>query len=266
MCCGHERHGNEEGVYTYIVHQLYIQNMSQDGRVSDCGSEYFALPTGFFGVTRIYIELPYSERRSPFSLNISQNLLGPSSLPPPVVLIPMSAQRSSLCSVPIEVLDNIAFELVSDTPHGPPSALLPLLLTCKDLHRALSPPGCVDLYARIFKAKFDHLPVARRAFKPRSSQYLDQLVDYCKLLQIIRSGDIYYLDIDNVLFMALIMMTENDGKNRAQLEWAGLDEFVHRFARERLYENRELYNGWPGESPQNACALWLMWMMTTEGT
>ena len=178
----------------------------------------------------------------------------------------MSGQRSPLCSVPPEILDKVAFELVSDILQGPPSVLLPLLQTCKHINRSLSTTGCIDLYSRIFKAKFDHLSAIRRIARPISSEYVEQLMDCCKLLQVIRSGDIYSADIDHVLFMALIMMMENDGKNRVQLEWAGLDEFVHRFVRERLHETRERYNGWPEESAQNACALWLMWMMTTEGT
>jgi hypothetical protein len=88
----------------------------------------------------------------------------------------MSINRSLLCSVPQEFLNNIAIELVSETPRGPPSSLLPLLfklLTCKDLHHALAPKYCPDLFARIFKAKFDHVPVIRRAFEPRSSTWTD---------------------------------------------------------------------------------------------
>ena len=65
--------------------------------------------------------------------------------------------------------------------------------------------------------------------------------------------------------MALIVIIENHGKNKAQLEWAGLDEYLDKFLTERRM-HEDLSNGWPTESPQNACALWLMWMMTTEGT
>jgi hypothetical protein len=78
-------------------------------------------------------------------------------------------------------------------------------------------------------------------------------MDYSRLLQTIRSGDIYPTDIDNTVFMALIMVMKNGGKNNAQLEWAGLDECLDKFLTERMHE--DLSNTWFTESPQNACSL-----------
>lgn len=176
-----------------------------------------------------------------------------------------------ILTIPLEVLDNVAFHLAcsSTENRGPPSPLIPLLLTCKHIHTQLAPANCPALYARIFRSKFAHSAVRRRAFNPTSRQYLDQLIHFCTYLQIIRSGDLWTLDIDNVLFAAYIMLLEDDGgKNRAQLEWAGTRTFVERFIRTRLYDGRweGHQGGWPVESPQAACALWVYWMLTTRGT
>ncbi|KAM6491264.1 hypothetical protein JOM56_013503 [Amanita muscaria] len=72
-------------------------------------------------------------------------------------------------------------------------------------------------------------------------------------------------DPSSVLFATYIMMLDNDGKNRAQLEWAGIDAYVDTFLRTRMYDpgERMANNGWPVDDAANACALWLMWMLTT---
>lgn len=61
------------------------------------------------------------------------------------------------------------------------------------------------------------------------------------------------------------MCVENDGRNYAQLKWARVDDLVDRFIRTRLWESRELYNGWPAESNINALAIYIMFMMLDEG-
>lgn len=112
------------------------------------------------------------------------------------------------------------------------------------------------------------LGAARRRFGPRgihSSHLVDQLTLYCATLQDIRDGDIYSEDLAHTLWTAFFMMMENDGKNRAQLEWAGLDNFINRRVRIMLYEGRGEFRGWPAESEENALALWLMVMTIDEG-
>jgi hypothetical protein len=58
------------------------------------------------------------------------------------------------------------------------------------------------------------------------------------------------------------MMLDNDGKNFAQLEWAGVAEFVDKFIRLRLWEGRMQHPnaGWPLASLANSCALWIAWL------
>ena len=173
-------------------------------------------------------------------------------------------QSSILCRFPTEILENIALEVVSVTPLGPPKELIPLLCTCRKVCLTLQSS---HFYARIFKIKFDHGAVRRR-FGPksiRSTNMALQLRKYCNNLQDLRRGDIYSSHIHDILRTAFFMATENDGRNACQLEWAGLDKFVDRFVRARLCEDVAQNNGWPAESSINALALWLMWFTTTWG-
>lgn len=168
-----------------------------------------------------------------------------------------------LSRIPLEILEEIALQLVESQPLGPPSDIIDLSTTCSRIHDHLSNPSFL---ARIFKFKFDTTAIRRRSVVSiNSSGYADQLKKYCHVLKVIRSNDFDSLDIEEALFSAFIMMLENDGKNQCQLDWAGLDAYLLRYLREKLYEDAEASNGWPAENPSNALALWLMWMNTTEG-
>jgi hypothetical protein len=171
---------------------------------------------------------------------------------------PLDPNVSPLCAIPAEILEHIAYELASLFPLGPPSALVPLLLTCKTVKTRLA--GNTTLYSRIFRFKFDSSAVRRRAFDPTPTQYFDQLVLYCTQLQKLR-GQVRD-DCDEVLFCAYLMMLENDGRNAAQLEHAGLDSYLDIFVRTRLWDDQS--HGWPTDNTASACALWLVWMTTTE--
>ncbi|KAJ7153509.1 hypothetical protein C8R43DRAFT_1106735 [Mycena crocata] len=168
---------------------------------------------------------------------------------------------SRLLSLPPEILEQIAYELVCLTPLGPPAALVPLLLTCKSVYNLLFDNA--PFYSRIFRFKFDASAVARRAFHPTPRQYFDQLVMYCTQLQKLR-GQVWDGSCADVLFCAYLMMLENDGRNAAQLAHAGLDSYLDIFVRTRMWDDSKSANGWPTDSTENACALWLMWMTTTE--
>ncbi|RDB15915.1 hypothetical protein Hypma_003505 [Hypsizygus marmoreus] len=195
----------------------------------------------------------------------------------------------TLLSLPLEILDTITFALTSLQPLGPPSILLPLLLTCKYTHALLSPHSNPGLYARIFRYKFDAVPVLRRAFEsePSPTQYVDQLMRYCTALRVLRRGNVFVGSmgdvwgvqerwdeedmgvsvggLGDVLMTGVVMMMEDEGRNVRQLvQWAGADVFVDRFVRGRLYDGAHANAGWPVENEVNACALWLMWLLTTE--
>lgn len=174
-----------------------------------------------------------------------------------------------LCQLPFTILENIGLEVAVLDPLGPPSDLVPLLCTCKHIYSWLSFDDDRYLYARIFRAMFDTRAVVRRFGErcSRLSNVAQQLKVYCATLRRIRSGDIT-ADPETVkadMWTALLMMLENDGKNEAQLEWAGLKDFMDRFVRTKLLDNCEQTHGWPPESETNALALWLMWFTTDEG-
>ncbi|OSD00575.1 hypothetical protein PYCCODRAFT_1370942 [Trametes coccinea BRFM310] len=175
--------------------------------------------------------------------------------------------RSSICSLPLEVLDDIAYHLALLEPVGPPRHLPPLLRTCKSLHTALCVTNNTHLYARIFRAKFDHRAAERRFCQEASysSGLAYQLVAYCHALRNISRGDIDSPTTYNDYMRAFTMCMENDGRNAQQLEWAGLRDHVERFIFDRLWDERDRANGWPVEDITNSLALWLYWYSLTEG-
>jgi hypothetical protein len=179
----------------------------------------------------------------------------------------MQPHDSPLLSVPIEILERIALEVALLQPLGPPADLIPLLCTCKYMRDLFSfrSPNASHFYAKIFRGMFD-VDAARRRFGRRALRphFLAlQLKTYCTALRRIRRGDIFAPDIEDLLRIAFILMTENDGKNRAQLEWANAYAFVNSFVRQRLWQ--DAINGWPRDTPLHSLALWVMWCMTDQG-
>ncbi|TFY66405.1 hypothetical protein EVG20_g4681 [Dentipellis fragilis] len=167
-----------------------------------------------------------------------------------------------LLAVPREILEQIVRETALDDPVGIPSDVLSILLSCKAINNALSFATNKDLYARIFKGMFD-IDAARRRFGHRalhSRNLASQFRQQCLTLKRIRSQDIYSPHVLEDFWIAFIMVMENDGKNREQLDWAGLPSFVNAFIRARLWE--QTVNGWPVDSPVNTLALWLLWCTT----
>jgi hypothetical protein len=171
-----------------------------------------------------------------------------------------------LFAIPIEILERIALELALLCPLGPPADLIALLCTCKYVHDTLSFHSSPHLYAKIFRGMFD-VDAPRRRLGGRSlrPQILAlQLKTYCTALRRIRRQDVFAPDIEDLLRTAFILLTENDGKNRAQLEWANTYALVNDFIRYRLWQ--DTVNGWPRDTPLHALALWVMWCMTDRGT
>lgn len=195
---------------------------------------------------------------------------------------------SQLASLPTEVLDNIAFHVAcSPLQLGPPGSLLSLLSTCHEVNEKLASRNNTDLYARMFKSRFDWRAVQRRAFDPESPGYYEQLVHYSRALRVIRSGRIYDVDfsksrirqteswfgnegdpdddvdVESLVTTAYLMLLEDDGWNAAQLDHAGTYEWVEKLLRKRLYEGSRPNGGWPVENRWSSCALWVFWMLTT---
>ena len=123
-----------------------------------------------------------------------------------------------------------------------------------------------DLYAAIFKGKFDITAPRRRVGPPAvvNRNLVQQLKTYCITLKRIRHGDIYASTLEEDLWNAYAMLLESDGKNAIQLkEYAHLPTFVDRIVRTRLWEDSQ--HGWPTESPIKSLSVSLLWMVTDRG-
>lgn len=168
---------------------------------------------------------------------------------------------SSLLTLPLELVERVAIHL---TDADGIRALLPLLLTCKHLYNTLGTRSNHHIFASHFASHYDLSSVSRRLGPQaaNSHAYASQLLRYSYAISRIRSGDIHADDILDTFWTSFLMFMEDDGKNRASLEAAGLPDFVDRFVRERLYDGHR--NGWPADNAVNSLALWLLWLTTTE--
>ncbi|KZT07539.1 uncharacterized protein LAESUDRAFT_651186 [Laetiporus sulphureus 93-53] len=180
----------------------------------------------------------------------------------------MPLQSSFLCRVPCEVLEEISVNVaLLDAPVGPPTALVPLLLTCKHLYNTLGLHSCSDVYARIFRGSFDCRAARRRLGEKavRPSHLAAQLKRNFATLRRIRAGNLVHDELEEDLWAVWLMCLENDGKNELQLDWAGVDDFLVQFLRTRLWHARETYDNWPAEFTINALAIWIYWYRLDEG-
>ncbi|EJD03492.1 uncharacterized protein FOMMEDRAFT_166890 [Fomitiporia mediterranea MF3/22] len=172
--------------------------------------------------------------------------------------------RISLPDVPYDILVRIALETACIDVLGPPTHLPPLLATCRPIYNALA--RSPELNARIFKAKFD-VTAARRRFGPialLNRNLAVQLKSYCISLKRFRAGDVHAdtSTLETDLWNAFLMLTENDGKNAAQLsQYARFPEFAESLIRSRMLADRES-TGWPVETTWKSLAMWSLWMMT----
>lgn len=150
---------------------------------------------------------------------------------------------ATLATVPQEILEHIAFFSATQTFLGPPSALVPLLGTCRRFHSRLSINSNHHLYASVFAHKFDIASVVRRLGSDRTTPYVltRELQRRCFYLKRIRgrldstvkpSRDSDNVDHDGsilheLLFHAYILMLENEGKNEQQLrEYGRIDAWL----------------------------------------
>ena len=173
--------------------------------------------------------------------------------------------RPSILTLPLYALEVIALNVAVDDAPGLPHDLVPLLQTCKHVYSMLSYRRNNYLYARLFRIMFDTLAVRRRfgdeaLYSPNLST---QLRSYCLALSCIRARN--FDSPADVLWQAFFMVMEDDGRNRAQLENAGLRRFVDDFVRQKLLARSEENHGWPAESTVNALALCLMWHTSDYG-
>ncbi|EGO28705.1 hypothetical protein SERLADRAFT_446117 [Serpula lacrymans var. lacrymans S7.9] len=184
---------------------------------------------------------------------------------------------SSLEAIPQEVLEHIVFFSTADNPLGPPAPLLSLLLTSQTIYRTLSISANPHLYARIFTHKFD-IDAAIRRLGPQiavATVLASELQRRCIILKRIRAR----LDsrlrsvsstpqkdqmLGELLWMAYLMMLENDGKNERQLrEYADIETWLREFWFDddgaSLAPRKIKDDQWPLNHERNSLAMWLFW-------
>ncbi|KAJ3983586.1 hypothetical protein F5890DRAFT_1413391 [Lentinula detonsa] len=184
-----------------------------------------------------------------------------------------STRPTTLSSLPVEVLEHIAFYYVCPRVLGPPIPLATLLLLSKAISYKLSVAR--HLYARVFKHKFSFSAIRRRGFEPRAGEWAWQLRRWCEVLKGVRSrrrrpvSQAYVDDVDaeeagvqETMYALWIMCLEDDGCNRAQMQLVGAYEWVEGYIRTEMYKN--LDKGWPLGNAGNSCAMWVFWYLSSK--
>lgn len=192
---------------------------------------------------------------------------------------------STLSSVPQEVLEQIAFYAAVNTFLGPPRGLTSLLSVDRRTHAALSMSSNPYFWSRIFAFKFDLAPAVRRLAEcgrtVGPAEICEELKLRCSLLRTVRNradalATSYALSpthrdsLRSVLWMAYLMMLENDGKNERQLrEYAGFDGWLKYFLFDLHGASLAAWSVkmdlWPPNDERSALALWLFWYMLKPG-
>lgn len=190
----------------------------------------------------------------------------------------------SLETVPQEVLEHIAFFAATDAFLGPPSALIPLLVTNRKIHSRLSITSNHHLYAHIFVHKFDLVHPLRRLGVGRTTPTVlaRELQRRCMALKRIRERldanictsssvrDWGRESLHSLLFHVYLLMLENEGKNELQLrEYARIDNWLreywfheHGASSALSYIKRDQ---WPPNNQETSLAMWLFWFLLKPG-
>ncbi len=212
-----------------------------------------------------------------------------------------STPRVGLLCLPPEILDSIAgyaalpdFNPASSSTSAPcsflydsstrpskvvtpPTELHALQLVCKHLHSLLNLAANPRLYARVFRSKFDTAAIGRRFGKSALSSLslANELRRRCVLLKrmracvtssALRTDDAPGLDeseqsLDEMLWLAYLMMLENDGLNYEQLCWAQLHSFLALHHASEMLDGA-IQPGYPSDAVHKALALHLVYLLT----
>ncbi|KAF8889096.1 hypothetical protein BD779DRAFT_418793 [Infundibulicybe gibba] len=128
--------------------------------------------------------------------------------------------------IPRDALQHIAFAGASSSPLESIHHILHLLLTSSTIYRSLSIHACPQLYASIFRAKFD-VPSVQNSFdKLTDSALATELVQRCRMLNRACGRDFVVKGLRQDLWTALWMALESNGLNEAQFVASGFSEFI----------------------------------------
>jgi hypothetical protein len=150
---------------------------------------------------------------------------------------------SFLQKAPNDVLQHIAFICASSSIFQPPSATLRLSQTSRTVHEALSPRRCPQLYAKIFRTRFDISAPLRRlgASRLTASCLTIELVQRCRALRRVRCHEFSTPNLRQDLWTIYCMVLESDGINEHQLTMAGFPNFIVTFLQYCLRDVRADY-------------------------
>ncbi|RDB17639.1 hypothetical protein Hypma_001088 [Hypsizygus marmoreus] len=188
----------------------------------------------------------------------------------------------ALDTVPQEVLEHIALFSATDSFLGPPSSLVPLLLTNRGVYKRLSIHSNHHLYARVFAHKFDIGPIVRRLGPERTTPDIltSELRRRCFCLKRIRArldsiassagGEEGDKEEDTsrheLLFQAYLLMLENEGKNEQQLrEYARIDLWLREYWFDEMGASCAVEclqtEEWLPDTEERSLAMWLFWFL-----
>lgn len=182
---------------------------------------------------------------------------------------PNLTMPASFLELPYETLEQILLAALDQSPLGPPTLLHALFLTCRALYHTLSFNVHPTFYGQIFARRFDfaaqHRRFGIRELLPRHLQ--DELRTHCTALQCFRkmAAEGLYDDpqLPEALRTAYLMLLGDNGKNLAQLSWAGLPGLILAFLRYRLLPRANENNGWPEENEANSLAVAIFWLLSS---
>jgi len=164
-------------------------------------------------------------------------------------------------------MEDIVLFSVEDSLLGPPTALYSLMLTCRRFHSMLTVGAAPRLYSQLFSHKFDAAGLLRRLHFQDSFavHFAAELRKRFMVLNCIRKQKIDDPQLSEAFFTAYLMLLEDDGKNRAQLQRVGLQNLVLTYLQKSLHTDVELHNGWPVDNELNALAVTLFWQLSSQG-
>lgn len=178
----------------------------------------------------------------------------------------------SFLKLPRETLEEILLISLNEDTLGPPLLLHTLFLTCREFYHTLASEIHPTFYAKVFAQKFDlaapHNRLSIRELLP--GHLKDELQIHCNALRCFRNAlaaDSYDdMDLPQAFRTAYLMLLADDGKNIAQLRWAGLPQLVLGYLQHRLIPTGNENDGWPVENEANSLAVALFWLLTSSGT
>ncbi|EIM79856.1 uncharacterized protein STEHIDRAFT_69028 [Stereum hirsutum FP-91666 SS1] len=172
--------------------------------------------------------------------------------------------------VPNEIIEHVAFFTATLGRPGPPADLISLQLVSRRFASTLSTSTNPHFYVLIFRAKFDAEAYFRRLGPEAkiSENVVRELKRRFTLLTRFRGlqHSKVTLKTKEMLWMAYLMMLENDGLNERTLRKYGrLDSWLRNFWFDPEGASFATYalgdNLWPPDSEFSTLAMWLFWLL-----